>query len=171
MVIPFAASAGWYARMLASEVGEPAPVDPRSLRRALFAPVHNPTMLSVPVAKGPGLQLSDHGNWPHRHLGALNALYGRSPFFPYLFPLIEEAYRDLPDTLPEFSQRLHDIAMLWLDTDAVREWRGNAPADPALSEVICQTALALKTKINYNLSIFDALFRLGKETVIPLLVE
>lgn len=37
---------------------------------------------------------ADDKNWRHRHLGAINAAYGRTPFFQHLFPEIEAVIAD-----------------------------------------------------------------------------
>lgn len=174
MVIPFLGTAGWYAAWLrhildgASDTEAAAEasrrLDPRrDFRRTLIGEAGNHTMISVPLAKGPGLRLSDHGNWPHVHLGTINALYGRSPYFPHLFPELTEVYSQRPDTLPLFAEQLHGLVLEWMDMEAVRMI--------ALSEGRCHAAergKEIATYINCNISILDALFRLGRTTGLAL---
>lgn len=59
--------------------------------------------LTIPVTGGinavkygdPHLwRCADDKNWRHRHLGAINAAYGRTPFFQHFFPEIEAVITD-----------------------------------------------------------------------------
>lgn len=106
--------------------------------------------------------ISDHGNWPHNHLGAINALYGRTPFFPYLFPELSDIYRNLPATTTEFNLRLHRLICRWLDFEAI----GDIPENEAVS----QSIRYVSTFVNYDISILDGIFRLGKDMVLALLM-
>lgn len=133
--------------------------------------------LSIPVAGGAHqlkrrdidldrVLLSDHGKWRQEHLATFSALYGKTPLFPHLYPLLEKAYRnsEAPGyTLGSFNRALHKIADDFLDIDNLRF---------SLQQLVIenpQRANALKNeisaKINPEISIFDALFRLGKITV------
>lgn len=63
--------------------------------------------LTVPVSKGEGtnamkdMLVSDHGNWRHLHLTALDSSYGNSPFFEYyrddFAPFYEKKFKFLVD--------------------------------------------------------------------------
>ena len=108
--------------------------------------------------------ISDHGAWRREHLGAWNAVYGKTPFFPYLFPHLEEAYANHSHgSLAEFNEALWGIIKDFLNPDetlpAIREM---AAANPERLKAIRNE---LATKVNLNYSIFDAIFRLGKNAV------
>lgn len=168
-VIPFAASAEWYAARFRGDENLTAAHDPKSLRRTLIDSPEGPVWLSVPIAKGPGLRISDHGNWPHVHLGAINARYGRYPYFTFLFDQLRDAYADIPGTLPEFNTRIDDIITSWIDREAIISARQLLSSDPRAAASLRRSCLELKTNLNTRLSILDAIFRLGKNTTLLLL--
>lgn len=123
--------------------------------------------LTVPVVGGAAVLkhrdanpvLSEHGKWRREHLGAWNAAYGRTPYFTHLMPQIEEVYADSEGiTLDEFSRRLLGVALLWLDPDALT----------ATGHTIETVRREVRAKVDPRLSIFDAIFRLGRETVFAL---
>lgn len=58
----------------------------------------SPILLSLPAEGGASalkrlppeaIRLSLHGEWPHRHRGAISAAYGRTPWFIHLYPRFE----------------------------------------------------------------------------------
>ncbi len=120
-------------------------------------------VLTVPVQGGGSVLkrrdadpvLSEHGKWRREHLGAWNAAYGRTPYYVHLMPQIEAVYMHSEGLrLEEFASRLLDIAQNWLDSEAI-----DAPLPGGVRE-------EMRQHIRHDLSIFDALFRLGKETVL-----
>lgn len=132
-------------------------------------------VLSVPVVGGSAqlkrkdvdlsdISISDHGVWRREHLGAWNAVYGKAPFFPYIFPSIEDAYeRNSHGSLADFNNAIWKIAYDFVEWDRVATvlmlMRENNP------ERMEQLRADLATKVNLNYSIFDAIFRLGKNIV------
>lgn len=177
MVIPYAASCRWYGEWLRGRMEGLSDADacdrassltvrnPRDLRRTQINSNHGPTLLSVAVAKGPGLILSDHGNWPHIHLGALNAEYGRFPFFQFIIDDIATIYSPMPQNLPELNLRIHSMICRWLDMESFIGHCRDLPVD----DTVFKRGMELKTKVNLNLSILDAIFRFGKNTPLILL--
>ena len=176
MVIPFAPPTAWvreYLRLTASgtESTEAARLASASagISGKQYARCSISTgTLTVPVAGGSGTLkrrdsdpvLSEHGKWRREHLGAWNAAYGRCPYHAHLMPGIEKVYAASEGmTLGEFNSRILETALEWIDTDALRE------ADDALLERIRDERRGL---VSPQLSIFDALFRLGKETLFVL---
>lgn len=181
MVIPYAAVPAWYAEWLRtrldgmeeSEALETARlttgINSKALRRTAIRGASANQWLSVPVAKGPGMLISDHGNWPHVHLGALNAVYGRAPYFPFLFSQIEQLYGDIPLTVPELNLRMHEIIVSWLDMDAARMARADIAMNTPRGISLRKIKEELKPNIDPRLSILDVIFRFGKETLLILL--
>lgn len=168
MVIPYLGSAGWYADWLKARLNGACDEEAaalasgrwdlkKDLRRTLVGGKGKQVLLSVPVRKGPGMLLSDHGNWPRVHLGTLGALYGRTPYFTHFFPLLEREYENLPETLPELSAALHRLVTSWID----REAAGMA-AEAAPGSQLAERAREIATYINSNISILEAIFRLGR---------
>lgn len=128
----------------------------------------NSLILKVPVEGGASVLknaeneplLSEHGKWRREHIGALQASYGKTPYYEHLMPEIKAVYDDsVGITLERFNSRLLDVALNWIDVDCLKE---NAAR---LQKVMEET----KNAINRDLSIFDALFRLGKRTSFGLL--
>ena len=182
MVIPAAASIGWYSRWLRHRLSGlddreacdaascDLKTDPKSLRRYTLPDPRTSggsVTLSIPVRKGSGL-LSDHGNWPHVHLGTLNALYGRKPYFPFLYDQLQSVLANVLDkdggeatqSLAGLNLELHRTVTSWIDLEAAAE---------ALNAPLAQVCREFATKVNFSTSILDAVFRFGKDTVFVLL--
>lgn len=168
-MIPFAASARFYGLFLADRTESEYRVRGRDRARTLImTPDGAERLLSVPVAGGSAAlkhaasdpPLSSHGKWRAEHLGAWNAAYGRSPYFIHLFPEIENIYRSIPDGQPlsAFNLAFHRLAMRWLEC--------GLPA--TLPPHADNRAKEVARLINPGLSIFDAIFRFGKETAMAL---
>lgn len=137
--------------------------------------VQGDQFLSVPVQGGASclkgrhvdvgsLLISDHGKWRQEHLGTWNAIYGKTPFFDHLFPKIKHIYACYSNgTLGEFNSKLFELAMKFLDlknlAPDITEMQNSRP------ELIQQLRVEYETKVNLNYSIFDALFRLGRNTI------
>lgn len=95
--------------------------------------------------------LSEHGKWRREHLGAFATVYGRTPYFIHLMPQIEEVYANSEGLrLSEFKMRLLGIADKWIDPEVEFPKR------------LQEAAREISLLIDDNISIFDALFRLGK---------
>lgn len=179
VVIPYLGSTAWYSRWLhyrmqghddATACGMASgEMDPgKSLRRTLICGSSpkgrvsgaGELVLSVSVSKGPGFLLSAHGNWPHRHLGALEAIYGRTPFYPHIIGSLRDILRDTPESLPELNRRLHEAVTPWIDIEAADEALTNRAAS--------DLGRKLGTFVNDSLSILDPIFRFGKDTTLLL---
>lgn len=169
-ILPFAPSLELTAAILDGNSG---PFCGKMLARTLIA---GDRQLSVPVEGGASrlktsrqdilatLPISNHGRWRQEHLGAWNAAYGKTPYFPHIFPKIEEAYRKHSHgTLAGFNNALFHIVTDMLQAEGVKA---------SLKEMIERNPGRVRelreyhaTKVNLNYSIFDALFRLGKNIV------
>lgn len=132
-------------------------------------------LLTVPVEGGASrlkrlpqnlseILISDHGAWRREHLGAWNAVYGKTPFFPHIFPLLEAAYANHSQgSLTEFNGALWMIVKDFLKPgETMPAIRDLADANPERLEEIRKE---LTTKVNLNYSIFDPIFRLGKNVI------
>lgn len=171
MVTPFCPTARWVSAYMTARLGGAGETDARlqadrieSVEGKAFAHCQLPEMrLSVPVTGGASVLkrhtaepvLSEHGKWRREHLGAWNAAYGRTPFFIHLMPQIAAVYNHSEGiTLERFNSELLQVALSWIDGEELT-LRGE-PYDEVRKE--------LKQKIDDSLSIFDAIFRLGRET-------
>lgn len=168
-IIPFAPSAEIAIRILC---GSDEHFGGKMLARTLIA---GDRTLSVPVEGGgsrlktsrqdilSSLLISDHGRWRQEHLGAWNAAYGRTPYFQHVFPRIEEVYRlNSHGTLAEFNRALFGIVTDILPPDLRESLRQMSVSDPLRLRELREYHT---TKVNLNYSIFDAIFRLGKNTI------
>ncbi len=161
MVTPFSLTPDWVGAWLRGAT--PPAVEGKALAHCrlstgrLTVPVEGGA--SVLKRRGADPVLSEHGKWRREHLGAWNAAYGRTPFFPYLMPQIEEVYRRSEGmTLGEFTAALLDVAVSWIEPEVLR----------ADGEMIQAVRTETDVKVDRSLSIFDAIFRLGKESAFAL---
>lgn len=184
LTVPYAASARWYARLLAAECGRmqgaesASPEGPTGSRRELARCVvrtatGEPAVLSVPLvggarplrrADGPAPRVAEYGGWRRVHWGTLSAAYGRAPYFDYLAPLLEQIYSHSWEYLADLNGAIHDVALA-----ALRFRESVAP----IAEARCAGALPPRwretaAQIDPDLSILDALFRLGPEAILGL---
>lgn len=177
---PYLASAEWYAEWLRAvshgasdsegcvEANRRLGVRGRDFSRALIPARGGIMTLSVAVAGGAGklrnltdpgcVELSLHGNWPHAHLGALEAVYGRAPYYSHLISDLREIYSDLPATLGDFNRGIHSVVISLLGCGKVEL------TPPALAR-----GRELSGSVKTDLSVIDALMRLGPVATLPLL--
>ncbi|MDE5790598.1 MAG: WbqC family protein [Muribaculaceae bacterium] len=190
-MIPFASSAARYSdwlRVLLMKDAETSYISAKDV--ALSFPsvrgkeqartmIDGGIMLSVPVVGGGArlkrecgrdIMISDHGRWQDVHLGAIKAVYGKTPYFAHLFPVIKGIYRDHGiGSLEDFNLALHHLALHWLGLDEeglLEEIRGMSPDKKELLGVLAQE---MRKDIDMNHSIFGLLFRLGRESLFAIL--
>lgn len=148
--------------------------DPRSFGRfRLRNQKGEEILLSVAVAGGgrqlrdagslDSLILSEHGNWRHLHLGAIEAVLGASPFFRDLYPDLKEVYHDTGlTTLRNFNLAIFRVLFSFL--------MGNLSAKDlrvyADLPVVKSRGEELREKIDSSLSSVQILALYGKETII-----
>ncbi|MDE6681806.1 MAG: WbqC family protein [Muribaculaceae bacterium] len=177
-MIPFAASAQRYSdwlRTLSKEEAFPS-VKGKEQARIL---IDGEIMLSVPVVGGasrlkrdcgPDVMISDHGRWQDVHLGAIKAVYGKTPYFPHLFPEIEKIYRERSNgSLEKFNMALHQLALHWLGLDKEGFVEEILRLSPDKKSLLGRLAEEKRKDIDMSHSIFGLLFRLGREGVLALL--
>ena len=106
------------------------------------------------------LRISLHGNWPHVHLGAIEALYGRSPYYQHLAGDIRLILSDPPERLYLLNSWMHHIISSWIQI-----------APPEAAKRAESRGKELLAKADPNLSVIDAIMRLGPEVslLLPLL--
>lgn len=111
--------------------------------------------------------VAGHGRWTDVHLGALNAAYGQTPFFPHFFPPLRKIISAAPGT--PFTQ-LCSLIGDWV-SDALRLPEAATAilrADPSQIAILAARACELQTALDPSLSVADAIFRLGPEAILPL---
>ncbi len=175
MVTPLTATPAWVrAYMEAVAAGTPD-AEAAATATRLFGPkgkefAHcriRTRTLTVPVAgggaalkrRGADPVISEHGKWRREHLGAWLAAYGRTPYYEHLMPAIARVYECPEGTrLEDFNSAMLRVALDWLDPAAL------APLAPRLEAVRADA----QAKTDASLSIFDVIFRLGREAVFAL---
>lgn len=98
--------------------------------------------------------VSEHGKWRREHEGALLAAYGKTPYYAHLMPELMAVYADSEGLgLEDFNRRMLDVALGWIDVEALK------------AEGMERVRDEVRAKVETGLSIFDLLFRLGREGV------
>lgn len=181
MVIPFAPAPGWFSSLFGEMMKErnfeesaltvSGCVATREYARTaiqggnLCIPVEGGA--SVLKRRGAVPVVAEHGRWRQSHQGAWNADYGKTPFFGHIYPAFQEIYQ-LPVGLPleEWNRRFAEVVIKMLRPEE------ELPAIMEMAQTRRMLLNELKreytAKINYNLSIFDALFRYGRDTLFGL---
>ena len=106
--------------------------------------------------------LSDHGNWRRIHPMAIEACYGRKPFYPYIADGLTDIYRDLSITgLEEFNVRLFDILSHFL-LGRLDKARLNLFEE---IEVLRNRGKEIAKEINPEISVLDPIMKFGPEAI------
>ena len=136
------------------------------------------------------IRISDHGNWRHLHLYALESAYGHTPYFEYyrddFAPFYERKYEflmdfnevlqemvcGLIDMQPQVSRTTEyktDFSSDELDLrEVIHPKKDYATADPAFRVVPYYQVFQERLGFIPNLSIVDLLFNMGPESLIVL---
>lgn len=181
---PYLASSGWYCRWLrqltADTHGNEEPAETygsqfhsREYARTTILDAHqSPMLLSMAVEGGArslrdisqlnSIRLSDHGNWRRNHILAIEAAYGRTPFFHLIADKILEVYKDESIvTLRNFNIALHYLIsqQLFINLEPKRLHH------LAVNEEIIKRGKELAKEIKPEISVLDPLMKLGPEAI------
>ena len=178
---PYAAPSEWYARHIAHRLGiMPAPLsETRRLNRCTIATLTSPRTLTIPVSGGSAMlknckrlneiEVSDHGDWRRVHWGAITTAYHRTPFFIHYAHLFEPVYCLENPTLLQFCNNFHQAVSKALDTDRLLPFLPGLLEGKKLNDrVEMPHYRQIHPLDDPGLSILDALFNLGPETIIML---
>lgn len=109
-----------------------------------------------------GLNLSDHGNWPHVHLGAIEALIGRAPFYKELEEQIKGIYLDKElKTMHDFNFAIFHVLFSFLMGNIGPEFSG-LPEEGA----VLARGEEIAAKIDPEVSLLQTLAMYGPETLL-----
>lgn len=166
--IPYLASASWYRGYFAGAA--PTPAKGR-YNRTLIVSSQGPAMLTVPVSGGATVVkrrppeewlVADDKPWRHIHAGALNAAYGRTPFWRHYAPEILDTIADASLTqFADIAGRLHELVLSVLRAD---EFRKAVVTDDDRRRVL-QVAREKENEVREEAAMLDALFRLGPDAI------
>ena len=168
MIHPYLASTEWVRGKV-----DPAALMTRAYTRTLIESNSPEGMvLTVPVVGGSSaakrmrpeqLEVSEHGDWTRIHLGAIEAAYGREPYFQHLFPEIAAVIADHPQQLARLNVLLMEKMMDFIGYgDAIEGMRSLCAENPERCTAI---ARRLEQKIDTNHSFLEPLFRLGPDAI------
>lgn len=159
----------------------------KTLHRCTIAGPNGPQRLTVPLQKPSewhttriaDLIVSDHGDWPHLHWGALEAAYGRTPYFEYyaddLWPLLLAAPGN---SLVALDMAIHRFCLAAIGipqaTHSLADQAAATPP-PAAATPLPMPDLrpyyqtwAARFGFMPNLSVLDLIFNLGPEAALYL---
>lgn len=167
-IIPYLASTLWFQGKIDTGV-----LKPRILTRTLIESNSPEGMvLTVPIAGGSAavkrlppaeMEVSGHGDWTRIHLGAIEAAYGREPYFQHLFPHVAEIITGYPSHLLELNRRLARIMLEFAGYDAsIGDIEVLRKRNPDRYSMI---ASRLLSKIDPAHSLLEPLFRFGPDTI------
>ena len=167
VVVPYLASTLWY------QAEGNISLSRRDYARTLIeSNTPDGMMLSVPVVGGAAaakrlgpdrLEISGHGDWTRIHLGAIEAAYGREPYFQHLFPAIARQIADYPPLLADLNANLHRAMLDFISYDSnIHDIRQFSRSNEKRYDDI---RLRLQSRIDPSHSILEALFRLGTDTL------
>lgn len=162
MVIPYLAPFSWYA-------GNKQTYS-RCLNRCRLIMHDREMQLSVPVCGGGRrlrsprayryAEISGHGHWTHVHLGAIEAAYGRTPFYIHIQPPIQTILSACPRHLHELCSQLHHVCERFLNVAA--------PLHSPLHDEALRRGHEILKLIDPDISILDPLMRFGPETILAI---
>ena len=181
---PYFADSAWYGRWIESlhlghDIAKSILIAnekaaPREFARCRIADVEDKEMLLSMAVEGGArklknrenietLRLSDHGNWRHVHLKAMEACYGRKPFFIHLFPYLKALYRNEElKTLDVFNTEAHKIVVRFLLGNINVSEFNLFPTNPVLME----RGKEIAGEIKRDFSVIDAIMNFGPEAII-----
>lgn len=188
-IIPYAASAIWYARFLRN-FKVPECEGRHAARTFIRGNASDPLMLSIAVEGGGrrlrgrnayfNTLLSDHGNWRVTHRRALDAVYGKTPYYAHISALLNPIYEGTECTLAGFNNAIHKVLLSFLIGDMTREEilyiSGGELCDETANllpedkiSLMFDRGNEIAERIDPELSILDALMNYGRETLPGLL--
>lgn len=129
--------------------------------------------LTVPIEGGAAavkrqdphvLRISAHGDWTRIHLGAIEAAYGKEPYFQHFFPEIAEIITCYPTELEALNRSLLSAILRLSDYDEQIEGIVNLRKEfPSRLDAIESRLL---TGIVPEHSVIEPLFRYGKDVIL-----
>ena len=187
--VPYLATQQWYAEWLHrrlqgnSEAAARAAASsacqlrPRDFTHCVLPSPSGEIRLSVAVEGGSGIlkrlppedvRMSGHGRWPSVHLGAFNALYGRTAYFDHLYDSLTAAYNDVEgNPLYELCECLHGLqTALFLPADTLRSFAMLSHAEYLRLQDICSEYARVYRPC---VPLLDLLMRYGPDAIFVLL--
>lgn len=130
-------------------------------------------VLTVPVEGGATavksqkphmMRISGHGDWTRIHLGAIEAAYGKEPYFQHFFPEIAEIITRYPTELEALNRSLLSAILRLSDYDDQIE--GIVDLRKEFPNRLDAIESRLLTGIVPEHSVIEPLFRYGKDVIL-----
>lgn len=179
-VYPYLGSCGWYRKWLRHRMDGTA--FPQTQGHALCrANMQGGQYLSIPTEGGyrrlrhtfdedqlRDISISGHGGWMRVHPSSLRTIYGRTPFFAHYFPAMAQLYASVRqgDSLTLFTYAMHDSIAAMFTDDIIGQFIVMRHEKP---ELFAEMAIERSIYAADDISIVNAIFNLGPETLFPLL--
>ena len=111
----------------------------------------------------PTLRLSEHGEWRRNHLRTIEACLGKKPFFPYLFPSLENVYLNKNITsLTEFNAAILNIILSFIYGNITWDNINDRYQD----DIILERGKEIYESIGKNRSSLEVIMTYGKESLL-----
>lgn len=168
IIPPYLASTAWLQGKIPT-----SSIKTRDYTRTLIES-NNPEgmVLTVPIVGGSSavkrlrpesLEISGHGDWTRIHLGAIEAAYGKEPYFEHFFPVIASLFAHYPQHLATLNVLLMEKMMDFIryrdDIEVIKQLR---VSNPSRCHYITRR---LETKVDLSHSFLEPLFRLGPDSI------
>lgn len=186
--IPYLASLGWWREWFSLRLKGHSGPQAAALASAGYGKAHwnrsavcregeAPVLLSVPVEGGgraarsappETLVVSGHGDWPRVHLGAMEAAWGRTPYWRHLRPLLEPllvSSEGMP--LLGLNSAIHEalLGVVGMGEGALRAYRGLRDENPGLVARLRADALERSGNLDETPAFLGCCCRLGPDAV------
>lgn len=171
-IVPYLPSTEWIVNGMVT-AGTPAR---EATRTRIASNTPGGQLLTIPVRggssslkriPGEGLITSEHGDWRRVHIAALDAAYGREPFFQHLFPFVEAVISSCETRIETINGDILKALLDFMDYDeAMGEIRRMRASNP---ERCSNIKKRLAKKIALNNSFFEPLVRFGRDTAFIIL--
>lgn len=171
-MIPYLPSLSWCTAIANGRVPDP-PFKGRYNRSLILGP-DGEMQLSVPVIGGitavkkanPQTWIcADDKNWRHQHLGAINAAYGRTPFFIHFFPIVEKIINDSSVTsIEQLNNQLYIAIAKFLELEKHTYILQKTKHSKLIATVKSEIMLDMPPS-HVDVSIIHHIFHFGKDTI------
>ena len=151
-------------------------IDRRQMGRTLISGANGTQLLTIPVTGGASVwkrrnlndvEISQHGNWQHTHLGAIEAAYARTPYFDTLFDALKPLYSKAEGSLALFNAAILEVLISFINIETLSD--GITRRRKCQDRILAEWCDAGKKLYREEISVLDPLMRYGPDTLYILL--
>ena len=114
--------------------------------------------------------ISGHGNWRHTHRGALDALFGRTPYYPHLMPRFAESLQEYGEpgmSLARLTEQIHEKTADFIGLREASRLYHTLP--PEKRDLLRRRGEELSGAVMADESLASVIMRLGPDAIFPLI--